>query len=119
MRNRVIGADSYIMEGVTFSKSNIIFWGFSTVSLSQNRRTCTLREDFWHVSSKLKSEMEANYTAWDELFDAGKASELLPKLKEALASDEKNAEILWRTSRCIFEIGTNEETNDAKVRFYL
>lgn len=62
--------------------------------------------------------MEANFTAWDELFDAGKAVELLPKLREALANDQKNPEILWRTSRCIFEIGTNEETAEAKVDLF-
>jgi hypothetical protein len=59
--------------------------------------------------------MEDQYKNWDETFDSGKATELLPQLKEAEKTDGSNPELLWRISRCIFEIGTGQDTNEEKV----
>jgi tetratricopeptide (TPR) repeat protein len=61
---------------------------------------------------------EANYQAWDDLFDSGKATELLPLLRDAEKNDGSNPELLWRLARTIFEIGTGQESNDAKKENY-
>lgn len=58
---------------------------------------------------------DTQFQEWDDLFDAGKAPELLPLLREAEKTNSSNPELLWRISRCIFEMGTNQEDNDAKV----
>jgi hypothetical protein len=59
--------------------------------------------------------MEDTLKQWDEIFDSGKATELLPQLQTAEKNDGSNPELLWRLSRCIFEIGTGQESNDEKV----
>jgi hypothetical protein len=58
---------------------------------------------------------ETNYQQWDDTFDSGKALELLPTLRDAEKNDGSNPELLWRLARCIFEIGTGQDSNDAKV----
>jgi len=42
----------------------------------------------------------------DHLFDSGKSEEALKGLEEANQKDPGNVEILWRLSRAVFEIGT-------------
>jgi len=61
---------------------------------------------------------EDNYKQWDEIFDSGKATELLPVLREVEKTDSSNPELLWRIARCLFEIGIGKETNEEKKAGY-